>query len=98
MDAAEAVLSGLLLFTAAANAALTERVAWTSAAARAAGAAAGERAALAAEAPPLLQRIHLRGSGNPALMARMRALAEEPPVRGRAPERFSLVDLPAAAH
>jgi hypothetical protein len=88
LDAAEAVLNGMCLYTHDAGRALRGRVAWTGEACAALGDVAGTRAEAQACVPPLVARLRLRADD--ALGTRLLALATTPPPLGQPPPPFAL--------
>jgi hypothetical protein len=88
LDASEAVLIGMCLYTRDTYDALRARMAWASDMCAAQGPAAGDWAQAQASAPPLIARLRL--CKDTAEGARLLALAHTPLPRGEPPPRFVL--------
>ena len=89
LDAADAVLDGIVAYTSATIEALCQRYLWTAEAAAAQGPAAGCRRASRAMLPPLVQRLRLTGDDPNG--AQLLALASTPPPLGSPLPRFLFV-------
>jgi hypothetical protein len=95
LDAAEAVLRGMIEYSAASGRALKRRVVWISASCEALGASAGDRIVAQAAPPPLALRLKLTAEDPEGM--RLWAIANVQPPRGQPPQRFSLAEkLPSA--
>jgi len=88
IEAAEAVLGGICLYTQETTRSLNERMHWICEAARSQGPAAGTRAEANASVPPLVARLRLTGECDQGIA--LLALASVPPAIGMPPPRFAL--------
>jgi hypothetical protein len=91
LDASEAVLRGMIEYTCVAGRALQRRLAWVTAACEARGAAAGDRMATGAVAPPLALRLKMTAEDPEGV--RLWAIANVQPPNGHPPARFSLAEM-----
>ena len=88
IDAAEAVLGGLCLYTQEASRSLIVRVDWCREAAQSQGPAAGVRPEANACVPPLVARLKLTNDCEQGVA--LLALASVPPPMGMPPQRFTI--------
>ena len=88
VEAAEAVLGGIVRYCEESEATLRHRHIWTSEAAAAQGPAAGLRSEAQARVPPLVQRLRLTDDCEHGVA--LLALARTPPPRGFPPQRFAI--------
>jgi len=88
LDAAEAVLGGVLRYAEQCIVSLQERVDWTSEAAAAQGPAAGLQSEARARVPPLVERLRLTEDCEHGVA--LLALARTPPPKGAPLQRFTL--------
>ena len=88
LEAAEAVLGGVLRYAEQCIVSLQQRVDWTSEAAEAQGLAAGLRSEARARVPPLVERLRLTDDCEHGVA--LLALARTPPPKGAPLQRFTL--------